>query len=82
MAELRAGVSWVQGRIGEGKKVLAHCVGGLGRSGFLVAAYLMEQGLDVQSALDEVRSKRSRRAIETTVQEELLQQFAQELEKI
>ena len=82
VVELKACVDWVQKQVAQGKKVLAHCVGGLGRSGFLVAAYLINDGLEVQAALEQVRDKRSPRAVETLMQEELLQQFAQELEKI
>ncbi|EPG72992.1 cyclin-dependent kinase inhibitor 3 [Leptospira fainei serovar Hurstbridge str. BUT 6] len=56
-----------------GKNVLIHCVGGLGRSGTIVAAYLILcSGYTVDEAIRTVREVRSERAIESIEQEEFL----------
>lgn len=75
--QLREAVQWMVEQRRLGRPVMAHCVGGLGRSGFLVAAFLVEQGLTSKQALERVRAVRSPRAIETEVQEQLVAQFEQ-----
>lgn len=74
--ELAEAVEWVSKEIDSGRSVLAHCVGGLGRSGFAVAGYLVSQGLEAQEAIDLVRASRSPRAVETLIQEQLVADFA------
>ncbi len=50
---------WIEERVGEGKKVLIHCMGGLGRSGTVAVAWLMySEGLSLREALRRVRSLR------------------------
>lgn len=56
----------------QGKNILIHCVGGLGRSGMMAAAFLKRQGVDAESALHAVRKARSPRAVETHAQEEFV----------
>ncbi len=59
-----------------GKKVLIHCVGGLGRTGLIAALYLRRYaGLDAAEAMRRVRAARSPRAIENTDQEAFLANF-------
>ena len=53
----------------KGANILIHCVGGLGRTGLVSACYLIHQGMSAQDAIDEVRSVRSKRAIESESQE-------------
>jgi protein-tyrosine phosphatase len=54
--------------IGSGSSTLVHCRGGIGRSGLLAAAILLQEGLEVQQALAEVARKRVRRVPETSEQ--------------
>ncbi|ASJ09665.1 protein tyrosine phosphatase [Thermococcus siculi] len=71
-------LEWIERRVGEGKKVLIHCLGGLGRSGTIATAWLMySKGLRLQEALRRVRSIRPG-SVETYEQMEVLK----ELEKL
>ncbi|MCB1169401.1 MAG: dual specificity protein phosphatase family protein, partial [Leptospiraceae bacterium] len=74
-AGLQEALQWLAEQRKEGRPVLIHCVGGLGRSGLVAAAYLMESGQDFDGAVEIVRRARSERAIETTEQMEFLRKF-------
>ncbi len=52
-----------------GKKVLIHCIGGLGRSGLVAACYLKHCGYNSDEAIKIVRQARTLRAIENSMQE-------------
>jgi atypical dual specificity phosphatase len=53
------GVEFIASMINANKPVLVHCAAGKGRTGLLLAAYLIKhRGLDVEKAIDEVRSLR------------------------
>ncbi|WP_048152088.1 protein-tyrosine phosphatase family protein [Palaeococcus ferrophilus] len=66
---------WIDERTGEGKRVLIHCWGGLGRSGTVATAWLMySQRLSLREALREVRKKRPG-AVETREQMEVLEEL-------
>jgi hypothetical protein len=41
-----------------GKRVLIHCAGGMNRSGLLVAAALIREGMNAQEAIDLIRTRR------------------------
>ena len=50
---------WIEARVAEGKKVLIHCMGGLGRSGTVAVAWLMySKRLPLREALRQVRMVR------------------------
>jgi ADP-ribosyl-[dinitrogen reductase] hydrolase len=53
----------------EGKKVVIHCLGGLGRTGTIAARLLVEFGASPAEAIKAVRTARPG-AIETTEQQE------------
>lgn len=72
----REGVAFVARGAAEGARVLIHCVGGLGRSGMIAAAYLTTLGHGATEAIELVRRCRSPRAVETEVQAELVRAFA------
>ncbi|WP_394330728.1 dual specificity protein phosphatase family protein [Cytophaga hutchinsonii] len=57
------------------KKVLIHCVGGLGRSGLVAACYLKSLGYPSDDAIKIVREARSSRAIESTEQEKFVYDY-------
>ena len=61
--------AWIEARVAAGKSVLVHCVGGLGRSGMIAAAWLRSRGALADEALAQVRAARGPRAVETAEQE-------------
>ena len=67
---MRQALTWIGAQLGAGRRVLAHCVGGLGRAGTVAGCWLREQGLDGEDAIRVVRAFRSPRAIETAQQED------------
>lgn len=52
----------------QGKRIFIHCRGGLGRTGTLAGRLLIENGLEPEAAINEVREAR-KGAIETALQE-------------
>jgi len=57
--------------------VLIHCFAGQGRTGLMLAAYLISKGKSATEAIDTVRTKRPG-SIETAFQEKRLHLFAEE----
>jgi atypical dual specificity phosphatase len=60
------------------RPVAIHCFMGWGRTGTLLAAYLISEGMNADEAINEVREKRSG-SIETRGQEQILYRYAQDL---
>jgi protein-tyrosine phosphatase len=66
--QFRRAVQWLN----QGRGNLVHCVGGRGRTGTVLAGYLMvTRGLSLQQAVEVVRSKREG-AVETLAQVKFL----------
>ncbi|MCD0156718.1 cyclin-dependent kinase inhibitor 3 family protein [Deinococcus sp. 14RED07] len=59
-----------------GRSVVVHCRGGLGRAGLSAACLLVQAGLDADDAIALVRETRSPHAIETPQQEQFIHDFA------
>ncbi len=74
-ATLAEAVAWIEARVEAGRGVLVHCVGGLGRSGMIAAAWLRSRGASADEALAAVRAARGPRAVETAVQEACVRSF-------
>ncbi len=63
-----------------GKKVVVHCGAGIGRTGTMLACYLVHKGYSAAEAINEVRQKRPG-SIETVEQEEIVIKYAEKLAK-
>lgn len=71
-------VSVVETSVAAGKPVGVHCTAGLGRSGTMVAAYLVSRGASSSEAMATIREKRPG-SIETPEQEAAVAEFARTL---
>lgn len=63
-----------------GKKIVVHCGAGVGRTGTMLACYLVHKGYSAADAISEVRRKRPG-SIETPEQEEIVIRYAEKLAK-
>ncbi len=50
--EMDEALTWLADQINEGKKVLIHCRFGVGRSGTVVAAYLLKRGKSIAQVME------------------------------
>ena len=74
-------VSFVDAKHAEGKKVLVHCYAGRGRTGTMLAAFLIHQGMSAAAAIREIRERAGQaygtvRGVIEPEQEELLHHYA------
>jgi atypical dual specificity phosphatase len=77
-AQLTAGVEAISQALTEGRRVAVHCGGGLGRTGTLLACYLVRQGLSASEAIERVRAVRPG-SIETRQQVQAVHDYGQTL---
>ena len=73
--QLAAGVSAITAALADGHGVAVHCAAGLGRTGTLLACYLVSTGLDAPAAIARVREARPG-SVETPAQEAAIEAFA------
>jgi protein-tyrosine phosphatase len=72
--QLQMIVQWIDQEIGAGRKVLVHCYAGIGRTGIVLAAYLMHTGMPMHDALSKILSVGSEP--QTKEQRDILEDFA------
>ena len=73
--QLERGVAAIDEALRDGIRVVVHCGAGLGRSGTLLAAYLVSQGSSADEAIARVREVRPG-SVETLEQEQAVHEFA------
>ncbi|OHD10454.1 MAG: hypothetical protein A2Y41_10995 [Spirochaetes bacterium GWB1_36_13] len=67
---------WIENALENKKNILIHCVGGLGRSGMIAAAFLKNRfGFSPEEAISTVRKTRGERAVETRSQEQFVYDY-------
>ncbi len=73
--QLDLGVAAIKDGLARGVPVVVHCGAGLGRSGTLLAAYLVGEGAAPQAAIDQVRAARPG-SVETLEQQQAVFAYA------
>ncbi len=71
-------VAFVEGMLCQNSPVLVHCAGGYGRTGTMLACFLVSRGHEPQSAIETVRGSRPG-SIERNGQEECVFEYARRL---
>lgn len=78
-SEIEAVVQQLETVLSAGKNVLVHCRQGIGRSGLLAAALLINRGRSPEAALQDVSEARGRTVPETPEQRHWVEQYASKL---
>lgn len=73
--QLDAGIAAIEEALAGGGRVAVHCAGGLGRTGTLLACYLVHQGMTADHAIARVRAVRPG-SVETPEQEAAVAAYA------
>ncbi len=77
--DLKNSVDYVHERIKSNEPVLVHCLAGMGRTGTILACYLIKyEKMTAENAIQHVREKRHG-SIQSFVQEEMIFQYAKTL---
>ncbi|MHC4138347.1 MAG: dual specificity protein phosphatase 23 [Planctomycetota bacterium] len=67
-------VAFAENARSEGKKLVVHCDAGIGRTGTMLACYLVSKGYSAADAIEEVRIRRPG-SLETIEQEEVVLKY-------
>jgi atypical dual specificity phosphatase len=73
--QLDAGVAAISDALAQGRRVAVHCAAGLGRTGTLLAAYLVSTGAEADEAIARIRTVRPG-SVETLEQEQAVHAYA------
>ena len=76
--QLERGVAAIEQAVASERKVAVHCGGGLGRTGTLLACYLVKGGLNPSEAIARVRAVRPG-SVETPVQEAAVEDYSRRI---
>ncbi|MCX7717312.1 MAG: dual specificity protein phosphatase 23 [Candidatus Sumerlaeaceae bacterium] len=80
LEQVRQFVQFVREQRARNSAVLVHCGAGIGRTGTMLACYLVAEGADPAEAIQTVRARRPG-SIETPEQEQFVHDFAAECRK-
>ena len=79
--DLKSSVNYVHKKIQNKEPVMVHCLAGLGRTGTILACYMIKyQKMSTQDAIDYVREKRHG-SIQSYPQEEMIFRFEKSLNR-
>lgn len=75
LEDLERCVAWIDEQIAAGRGVAVHCFAGIGRTGTILAAWLVSQGMEPDAAMEELRRLRPG-SVETRGQADCVRRFA------
>ena len=78
LSQIETAIEAIEDAVAGGKRVAVHCAAGLGRTGTLLACYLVRQGMTANEAIARVREVRPG-SIETPAQEAAVEGYARRL---
>lgn len=76
LEDLERCVTWIDAQVEAGRAVAVHCFAGVGRTGTVLAAWMVSQGMDPDAAIEELRRLRPG-SVETRGQADCVRRFAQ-----
>ncbi len=80
LSDIEEFVSFIDGEIWEGRRVVVHCYAGIGRTNLMLAAYLVHLGIELENALNLVKEKRPYHVV-SEEQEEVLSEYSHFIKK-